>query len=126
MNRNIEIFNQKFKHHEIVCRCGCGAVFIPVYFKDKIGSVRQLYNKEMHPTSFVRCKKYNGEVGGSDKSFHLKGEAVDISCTSSTDRRKLIEAVILVGGLDILIYKDFLHIQMKQYPAERIVYMEGN
>ena len=71
-----------FKRTEpyIACSCGkCGG--FPVEPAEKLmrlaDAVREAAGKPMIPTSTVRCKTHNAEVGGVWNSRHLLGHAMD-------------------------------------------------
>ena len=71
-----------FKRTEpyIACSCGkCGG--FPVEPAEKLmrlaDAVREAAGKPMVPTSTVRCKTHNAEVGGVWNSRHLLGHAMD-------------------------------------------------
>lgn len=64
----------------IACPCGrCGG--FPVEPAEKLmrlaDAVREAAGKPMVPTSTVRCKTHNAEVGGVRNSRHLLGHAMD-------------------------------------------------
>lgn len=64
----------------IACSCGkCGG--FPVEPAEKLmrlaDAVREAAGKPMIPTSTVRCKTHNAEVGGVWNSRHLLGHAMD-------------------------------------------------
>ena len=70
--------------------------------------------RELSKTPFVinsgfRTAEHNKEVGGSKTSSHLKGGAVDISCTNSSQREKIISALIIAGFQRVGIAKTFIH-----------------
>ena len=47
---------------------------------DMMQEIRDLLGKPITINSAYRCKKLNDLVGSSDRSQHLKGEAVDFTC----------------------------------------------
>lgn len=53
--------------------------------------IRDKYGKPIIVTSGYRCEKLNTLVGGVKTSQHVKGEAVDITCT---DNRKLFNLIV--------------------------------
>lgn len=59
--------------------------------------------------SGYRCIQHNLKVGGSATSSHIKGVAVDIACTDSVSRLKIISALLSVGVNRIGIAKTFIH-----------------
>jgi len=73
--------------------------------------------RDLAKTPFVinsgyRTEAHNKEVGGSPTSSHLKGLAVDISCTNSSQREKIISALIIAGFQRVGIAKTFIHADM--------------
>lgn len=84
-----------FKRSEpyIACSCGqCGG--FPVEPKEKLmrlaDAVREAAGKPMVPTSTVRCKKHNLEVGGVSNSRHLLGQAMDFQIPGMTANQILL------------------------------------
>ncbi len=73
-------------------KCECGGKYCTGY-PDRmkmiqlnlLQEVRNHYNKTMHITSGLRCKKYNSEVGGIKTSKHLSGYATDFYMSNITD-----------------------------------------
>jgi uncharacterized protein YcbK (DUF882 family) len=74
-----------------------------------LDDVRDKYDKPIHITSGFRTPQHNEEVGGVETSSHLKGLAVDISCTNSKDRFDLINCLLDVGFSRIGVAKTFIH-----------------
>lgn len=65
-------------------------------------------------TSGLRCVECNRKVGGSEKSAHLRGKAVDVVCTESQHRYELIAAAVLMGVRRIFIYATHVHIDVDE------------
>tara|TARA_R110000751_G_scaffold139039_1_gene242745 strand:- start:39 stop:392 length:354 start_codon:yes stop_codon:yes gene_type:complete len=61
-------------------------------------------------TSGFRTHSHNKKVGGVTDSSHLKGCAVDISCTSSSQRSIIVRALVNVGFTRLGIAKSFIHV----------------
>lgn len=76
----------------IACSCGsCGG--FPVEPDEKLmrlaDRVRQQAGAAMIPSSTVRCRAHNAEVGGVANSRHLAGKAMDFSIRGWTAERTL-------------------------------------
>jgi hypothetical protein len=60
--------------------------------------------------SGYRTPEHNRKVGGKSTSSHLKGLAADISCTSSSQRIKIVQGLIDSGFRRIGIADTFIHV----------------
>lgn len=70
-----------FSQQELACRCeyeDCDAKPFSLLLLEIMNSLRRDYGKPIYVTSARRCKKHNQDVGGSPKSQHLQGKAIDI------------------------------------------------
>ena len=70
-------------------------------------------------TSAYRSPDYNASVGGSKKSMHMQGKAVDVIMTGKTDseRQQFIQAAIDAGIKGIGVYNSFTHIDIRDNKA---------
>lgn len=75
----------------------------------RIDSLRELVGEPLRVTSSFRDENYNASVGGSKKSMHLLGRAVDLSCNNGTLRRKIVKSALDLG-LSVGVAKLFIHI----------------
>lgn len=70
-------------------------------------------------TSAYRSPEYNKTLkNASPNSAHLLGKAVDIAVKDSKSRYLILEAAIHFGIQRIGIGDNFIHIDIKEYPAE--------
>jgi zinc D-Ala-D-Ala carboxypeptidase len=76
---------------------------------EMLDDVRDKFDKPIHINSGYRTPAHNEAVGGTENSSHLKGLAVDISCTNSKDRFDLINCLLDVGFSRIGVAKTFIH-----------------
>ncbi len=68
--------------------------------------------------SSYRDKAYNKKEGGSSKSQHLTGNAVDLKCSNGTLRAKIVKEALNLG-LTCGVAKTFVHIDNRR---RQIVY----
>ena len=71
--------------------------------------LRGLVDEPLRLTSSYRNEEKNNTVGGSQKSMHLKGKAVDISCNNGTLRAKIVKHALAMG-LTCGVAKTFVHV----------------
>jgi len=74
-----------------------------------LDSIREEFGKPITINSGYRTPAHNEAVGGTEKSSHLKGLAVDIACDNSRDRYLLIELLMEHGVSRIGIAGSFIH-----------------
>ena len=89
---------------------------------NKLDVVRKKYGKSIIINSGYRTVKHNAKVGGKSDSSHLKGLAVDIKCTNSTDRFKLEGILREVGFKRIGIAKTFIHADIDKDKAQNVLW----
>jgi len=74
--------SKDFSASEFACRCGCGfglsegdlhPSLIPL-----AQAVRYVFGGPLHTSSGARCEAHNDAVGGTTRSKHLTGAAVDL------------------------------------------------
>lgn len=69
---------------EVACKCGCS--MIPTKeMLDKFDEIREKFGKPIHISSGFRCEKQNKKIGGSAKSNHCSGLAIDVVRTDSLE-----------------------------------------
>lgn len=73
----MEMLSPHFSLDECKCRCGCGLLNVSPTLLALAEKVRGVLKEPMIVHSVCRCKKHNSEVGGSPKSKHLTGQAMD-------------------------------------------------
>ena len=109
-----------FTSSELICKCGCGKISMNPEFISKLEELREWLGRPVYITSGFRCVDHNRAVGGSPRSYHIKGRAVDIVCESSADRYQLLAAAIRLGFGGIGIDKSFVHVDNRSEIVKRI------
>jgi len=116
-----------FKIPEYICK-DCGLIDISdnaLYMFDRM---REIYGKEMIVTSGCRCEEYNAKIGGAPGSAHTPQEdgltyALDIACSDSRDRFKLVEAAFRVGCVRFGIYDDYIHFDFCPFLPPEVLFL---
>lgn len=84
-----------------------------------LDKARELAGVPFFLNSTLRSPEKNAEVGGVENSSHLKGEAVDIRVRNSSERFKILQALIEVGFKRIGVGETFIHADIdKSKPNE--------
>lgn len=97
-----------FTYDEFECPC-CGENQTSEELIDLLDKAREIAGIPFYITSGFRCFLRNTQVEGKPRSAHLKGLAADIRCTSSTNRFKIVSALLRVGFKRIGIHNTFVH-----------------
>lgn len=90
---------------------------------DKLNKARHIAGVPFKITSGYRTPKHNKKIGGVPQSSHLKGLAVDISCSYSTDRFKIVNALLDAGINRIGIAKTFIHCDVDCDKHENVIWV---
>lgn len=67
---------------EKYCCPHCKDVHIDELLVYELVRIEKLFEIDIIVLSAFRCKEHNNKVGGKDRSYHLRGEAVDFTCGS--------------------------------------------
>ena len=81
-----------------------------VEFIEKLTIARRLSNIPYIINSGYRTISQNRKIGGVSNSSHCKGLAVDIACSTSQDRYKILQGLIKAGFKRIGISRTFIHV----------------
>ena len=106
---------EHFSKEEFDCQCGCGNgdIVISENLVFELECVRIHYGKPMRINSGIRCLSHNRKIGSRDTSSHIKGLAVDISCTDMGTRLELVKRLLRDGEFKRMgIHKDFIHVDV--------------
>ena len=89
---------------------------------EMIDEVREIYGKPIRINSGYRTEAHNRKVGGVDSSSHIKGLAIDVSCTKSDDRFKMLTALIEVGFNRIGVASTFIHVDIDKDKSQNVIW----
>jgi len=92
-------------------------------FVQKLDEARGIAGVSFIITSGYRSPAKNKAVGGVANSAHLKGLAVDLKCTTSANRFKIVNALRQVGFTRIGIAKTFIHVDMDTTKSQNVYWL---
>lgn len=95
---------------------------IPYNVKVDIVKISRLIGKKIRITSHVRTPEQNRLCGGSLTSSHLTGTAIDIVCTDSSDRFKIIK-YCLNFYYRIGIYDKHIHLDWSRNKPQNVIWL---
>lgn len=101
---------------------GSGDDMNPEFLK-MIDKARGVAGVPFSITSGMRSEKHNRKVGGVETSSHLIGRAADIACAYSSQRFKIIEALIAAGFNRIGIADTFIHCDNDPNKASHVIWL---
>jgi len=119
--------SKNISRSEIACKCGCGTDTIDA---ETVKAVQDTCNhfaevlgvKRVHLiiTSGTRCKEYNSKVGGSNRSQHIQGRAIDfvIVGVKPSDVYDYLHRKY-AGRYGVGSYETFTHLDTKTGKARR-------
>lgn len=79
-------------------------------FMERLDLARRLAGIPFVLNCAYRSSEWDKSKGRSGMSYHCLGRAVDIRCNDSTNRFKIIYALLNAGFTSIGIYKRFIHV----------------
>jgi zinc D-Ala-D-Ala carboxypeptidase len=111
-----------FKLSEFACPC-CGKNGINPDIIPLLEKIREDFGKPIVINSGFRCKAHNTAVGGTSKSAHLTGEAVDIQAVNGADRFRLIQIALAKGITRIGIANGFIHMDISKTLPQNTIWL---
>lgn len=113
-----EQLSRNFKSGEIDCKgknCCTETVYAPELI-ERLQWMRDKCGKPIVLNSVYRCKKHNGDVGGTSGSRHLKGMAADIAVPGGMTLDELAALAESAGMRGVLKYtkSGFVHADVRE------------
>jgi len=88
-----------------------------------LDNAREMAGVPFKITSSYRTLSYNAKIGGSIRSAHLKGMAVDIAAPNSEARYAIVGGLIKAGFRRIGIGKDFIHADIDLEKGQNLIWI---
>lgn len=92
-------------------------------FLAKLDEAREIADIPFKINSAFRTPEHNAKIGGKPNSSHLRGLAVDIRAADSRTRFIILNALIKVGFSRIGIAKTFIHVDLSEDKAQKVVWV---
>tara|TARA_R100000329_G_C7545078_1_gene192502 strand:- start:198 stop:602 length:405 start_codon:yes stop_codon:yes gene_type:complete len=113
-----------FSEEELRCK-GTGELKMMEEFMAKLILLREKVNQPLVISSGYRTPEYNKRIGGSSKSAHILGQAVDIVCSGTKAHTILMHALELgFTGIGVKQHGDhksrFIHLDTVKTGVEGI------
>ena len=108
--------SRHFRKTEFQCKCGCYMQYFDELLFKMLEELRaELGHKPIKINSGYRCKAHNDRIGGTRKSQHMEGRAVDIQYPPKKDFSRMETARIAekVGFTGIGVHDTFLHLDVR-------------
>ena len=111
-----------FSDFEFVCDDEyCINKMSPILLK-KLDHARSLAGVPFNITSSWRSEEKNKAINGASNSSHLRGNAVDIACDSSSKRHSIVLALLSAGFNRIGIAKTFIHADVDKDLPQKVIW----
>lgn len=118
-------------HAEMDCKC-CGFNNVVPEWLELINEAQQItedlcgYYVVFKVNSGCRCPAHNEASGGSERSAHLDGWAVDLAVNSSRERMMMIRAFTSLGVSRVGVGRGFLHFDKHPDKVPDVMWTYGN
>ena len=111
-----ERLSKNFTPREFRCP-DCGRVRVEEKLVQGLQKLRDKTDRPIIVTSGYRCNEHNREVGGSENSLPLTGQAADITCAGMSLLRLYFEAIGVPefqdGGVGLYSQNNFIHVDVR-------------
>jgi zinc D-Ala-D-Ala carboxypeptidase len=111
-----------FKKSEFECKCGCGLNNIDAKLVSKLDEARDRAKTPFVISSGCRCITHNTREGGKSNSTHLSGLAVDIKCSGSKQRKRILKSLLDVGFQRLGLSKNFIHVDIDDSKPQEVMW----
>ena len=105
-----------FTDDEIACKCGCGFKSMDAETLAIADLAREFVGESITPSSGCRCEKHNKAVGGEDKSYHMRGMAMDLPVKNPKALYDYLNSKF-PNTYGFGLYKTFVHVDCRPIKA---------
>ena len=107
--------SEHFTINEVDCNCGCGGIIIEPLLVQCLEILRSVIGHGVNINSWYRCQEHNDAVGGTRKSQHRLGKAVDVWCEGLTSYHiaTIAKHIKPFNNGGVIIYDNFVHLDIR-------------
>ncbi len=118
------IISSCFKEYEFNnCTPSCSLQDMEQSTIDKFDKARLIAGIPFIPTCGYRSKEWDLSKGRSGEGAHPKRKAIDLKCTDSISRYKIVDALLKAGFKRIGIAKTFIHADDAEDLSQCVIWM---
>lgn len=104
------------------CVPSCSIEDMDGAFLALLDKVREKANIPLVLNCAYRSKQHDLSKGRTGNSAHTRGKAVDILCTTSTNRIKIVKSALECGITRIGIGKNFIHLDADESLSQDVMF----
>jgi len=104
------------------CSPSCSLQDMDQELMDKIDELREKAGIPLVLNSAYRSKTWDLDKGRTGDSAHTRGLAVDIRCSSSANRLKIVQVAIKVGFCRIGVANSFIHVDIDKSLPQNVLW----
>jgi uncharacterized protein YcbK (DUF882 family) len=92
-------------------------------FVQRLEDARELAGVPFVITSGLRLLEANESASGVQDSAHLSGMAVDLKCSTSSERFKMLKALLMVGINRLGVYDRHIHADVDSTKDQSVIWV---
>ncbi|MFC1477855.1 YcbK family protein [Candidatus Margulisiibacteriota bacterium] len=120
--------SEHFSRKDFLCRCKfCKESFkISLTLVGVLEELRTHFRNRVNVVNGYRCPELNEEIGSIRKSYHVRGQAADITVNNVSSEEVFLfcETLPQVNGLGLYPLKKFVHIDVRdEEKAQKWIYL---
>lgn len=110
-----------FKYEDFKCPC-CNENHISYELIARLDAARGISGIPYIINSGYRCPVRNKDVGGVDRSSHLRGLAVDIAYKDERELFLILKGLFFAGFTRLHIGSTYIHVDIDVFKTQRIIF----
>lgn len=105
------------------CSPACDIEQMDYWLLSQLDRLREKVHMPLILNSAYRSPEYEKQMGRPGSSAHTLGVAVDIKCTSVTNRYKIVKAALECGFSRIGIHQNYIHLDCSLTHTDNVIWL---